>query len=61
MELETWNGKRVKALRKSLGLTQSELAQRLKVSIDTLRSYEHDARRPSLGVQRRLDRQELKV
>ena len=59
--MDEWDSTRIKALRKGLGLTQSELAQRLKVSIDTLRSYEHGDRRPSLSVQRRLNRQDLKV
>ena len=59
--MNEWDSTRIKALRKGLGLTQSELAQRLKVSIDTLRSYEHSDRRPSLSVQRRLNRQALKV
>ena len=59
--MEEWGSTRVKTLRKDLGLTQLELAQRLKVSVDTLRSYEHNHRRPSLPVQRRLNRQALKV
>lgn len=57
MEVNDWNGTRIKDLRKGLGLTQAELALRIKVSVDTLRSYEHNDRRPSLAVQRRLNRQ----
>ena len=59
--MDEWDSTRIKALRKGLGLTQWELAIRLKVSVDTLRSYEHGDRRPSMSVQRRLNRQALKV
>ena len=61
MELDDWTGERIKALRKHLGLSQAELAKRLKISAGTLKGYEQGKQRPGLPMRRKLRRQALKV
>ena len=61
MEKDNWPAERIKALRKSLGLSQDELARRLKVTVKTIRRYEKSESQPTLPMRRKLRRQALKV
>jgi len=51
----------VKVLRKQLGLTQQELAQKMDVDINTIRRWEKGQRRIHKVNQRRLERLARKV
>ncbi len=43
-------GDKLKAIRKSSGFTQTELARRLNMSVSTISAYEQNAKYPSLSV-----------
>jgi transcriptional regulator with XRE-family HTH domain len=49
-------GKTLQALREEAGITQSELAQRADVSIDSLRNWEQDRALPKIDVVTRMAR-----
>ena len=47
----------IKSLRKRLGLTQVELARRLKVAVSSIKKWEHGNNRPSGKSIKKLNRQ----
>ncbi|MBE3085700.1 MAG: helix-turn-helix transcriptional regulator [Bacteroidetes bacterium] len=55
------NAEQIKKLRKDLGITQKELAYRIKCTERTIRNLEQGNTRPSRVVIRRLERQEGKL
>ena len=50
----------IKALRKSLNLTQLELSRKLKVDAITISRWERGTQRPTLAVERRINRLQKK-
>jgi transcriptional regulator with XRE-family HTH domain len=51
----------IKKLREQLGITQHEMANRLKCTISTIHNLENGHTRPTKAMLRRLERQKRKV